>query len=248
MKNLIKYEFRKTLAIKLAILGLTAAAEIAFLLGLALNRERLIAISIVFLVMLAFGGIMVIGLATILILHRDMNTKQSHMLFMTPNSCYKILGAKVAENALSLVISGACFFALGALDITLVFARHGELDELWKTITSVLKSFNEHLTLDIPTMLTFTVGILGSWFATVTAACLADVVSAALLNGKRGNGFIAFLLFIVLSIAVSWIQNTCTGSISSIRAVFLVQAGIALVLSAGMIFATARIMETRLSV
>ena len=248
MKNLIKYEFRKTMAIKLAILGLTAAAEIAFLLGLALDREKLLAISIFFLVMLAFGGIMVIGLATIMILHRDMNTKQSHMLFMTPNSCYKILGAKVAENALSLVVSGACFFALGALDITLVFARHGGLDELWKSITAFLKSINEHLTLDIPTMLTFTIGILGTWFATVTAACLADVVSSALLNGKRGNGFIAFLLFIALAVAVSWIQNICTNSISGIRTVFLVQAGIALVLSAGMVFATARIMETRLSV
>ncbi len=248
MKALIKYEFRKTLSVKLAVLGLTAAAEIAFLLGLALGKENLTAIGTLFLTMLAFGGILVIGLATILTLHRDMNTKQSHMLFMTPNSCYRILGSKVGENALSLLFAGAFFFALGALDLTLLFAREASLQELWNMIRSFLRSINEKITLDIPTMLTLTAVVLSTWFTTVTAACLADVVSSALLNGKKSSGVIAFLLFIALSVLLSWVQNAVTVRISSIQIVFLVQAAIALVFSAAMYLGAARIMETHLSV
>ena len=248
MKNLIKYEFRKTLSVKLALLGLTAAAEIASLLALFLEKDNLLGVTIFLLTMLAIGGIMVVGLSTILTLHRDMNTKQSYMLFMTPNSCYKILGGKVVENALSLLLCGGCFFALGALDITLLFARAGGLKELWDAIDSMLRSINSQLTLDVNTMLAFTVGLLASWFATVTAACLADVVSSALLNGKKGNGFLSFVLFLVLSSLISWLQQVLTESVDSIRTGFLLHAVIALVLSAGMYFATARIMETRLSV
>ncbi len=248
MKNLLKYEFRKTLSVKLALLGLTAAAEIAFLAALFLNKENLLAISIFLLTMLALGGVMVAGLATILTLHRDMNTKQSYMLFMTPNSCYRILGAKVLENALSLLLCGGCFFALGTLDITLLFARAGSLKELWEAIGSMLRTINSELTLDVPNMLSFTIGLLASWFSAVTAACLADVISSALLNGKKGNGIIAFLIFLALSFLVSWLQQTLTSSVTSIQPRFLLQALIALVLSGGMYFATARIMETSLSV
>ena len=60
---------------------------------------------IVLLTMLAMGGIMVIGLASVVTLHRDVSTKQSYMLFMTPNSSYSILGAKMLENGLSILLA-----------------------------------------------------------------------------------------------------------------------------------------------
>ena len=63
------------------------------------------------LLMLAVCGVAVMGLESVFVLHRDMNTKQSYMLFMPPNSCYKILGAKVLECGAAILIAGAFFFA-----------------------------------------------------------------------------------------------------------------------------------------
>ena len=125
MMKLMKYEIRKTMMVKWIILGIAALLEVAFLIGLWADKNEMLAVSVVLLVLLAFGSILVIGLGSILTLHRDMNTRQSYMLFMTPNSSYRILGAKVLENGISIMLTGIFFFALGALDVTLLFMSCG---------------------------------------------------------------------------------------------------------------------------
>ena len=181
MKNLIKYEFRKTLSVKLILLGTAALAQLAFMIGLWTGRERIYSLGAFILLLLAFVGVAVIGLTSVLILHRDMNTKQSYMLFMTPNSCYKILGAKVIENGISLLLAAVFFFALGALDVSMLMAHEGRLADLWSLITQFLEGIDSRITLDTETLMSFAFGLLASWFSTVTCAYLADVVSTALL-------------------------------------------------------------------
>lgn len=248
MKHLMKYEFRKTLIAKLIILGTTAVLEILFLIGLYTKHDSLAGYSTIMLTMLAFGGVLFIGLQSVMTLHRDMNTKQSYMLFMTPNSSYKILGAKVLENGLSILMAGAFFFALGMLDISLALAKFGRLDELRKFFQDLVSAFNENILLDAPSLASLTFSLLAAWIATVTAAFLADVISAALLNGKRFNGVVTFLLFLVFNFCCAWVQNKATASIASYQTTFLVQGAIALAFSVLMYFVTARIMEDKLSV
>ncbi len=248
MKNLMKYEFRKTLSIKLMLLGAAALAQIVFLIGLYGNLDRVLSVGSVVLTMLAFGGIMVIGLASVVILHRDMNTKQSYMLFMTPNSCMKILGAKVLENGLSILLAGAFFFALGALDVTLLAAHQGQLEKLWELFTEFLHQMDNRITLDLPTMLSLTANLLSSWISTVSCAYLGVVIATALLTGRRWSGFVSFLIIVALLWFTGWIELTVTRQIQEIRTVFLVDTGIALLLSAIMYVITAQIMERRLSV
>ena len=79
MNKLMKYEFRKTLVVKLVLLGATVLAEIVFLWGLWGDKNRALGTGAALLTMLAFGGCMVIGLSSVVILHRDMNTKQSYI-------------------------------------------------------------------------------------------------------------------------------------------------------------------------
>ena len=248
MKNLMKYEFRKTLFTKLMVLGLTAMAQIAFLIGLYGDNERVLAAGVVLLTLLAFGGITVIGLASVVILHRDMNTKQSYMLFMTPNSSYKILGAKMLENGLSILLGGAFFFALGALDITLLFGRQGLLNELWNTLREMLQTIDSRITLDYPTMLALTANILATWISTVSCAYLGVVISTALFSGRRWSGFVSFLIILALLWLTGFIQLKGTAPIEAVRTVFLADAAIAMGLSAVMYLVTVQIMERKLSV
>ena len=247
MKNLMKYELRKTLATKLIILGITAAVEILFLAGLYLNKENLAGIAVFILIALTVGGISFIGLQSVLTLHRDMNTKQSYMLFMTPNSSYKILGAKVIENGLSILIAGGFFFALGMLDIGLAFARYGELGDMWHFFEEMIHTLNQNIQINAQSMACLAFGILASWIATLTMAYLADVVSAALLNGKKHNGVVSFLLFLALSFLLGFIQDQF-GSAAQINMTFIIHGCIALVFAVIMYLATAHIMETKLSV
>ena len=249
MLKLMKYEFKKTQMTKLILLAITALAEIAFLIGLYLmEKPSLLSASTVLLVFLAMGGIWVIGLESIVILHRDMNTKQSYMLFMTPNSSYRILGAKVLENGLSILLAGAFFFALGALDITLLFAKEGQLSDIWRMIQDLIHSLNQEIEINVHSLASFTFNMLSNWFLVIMTAYLADVVSSALLNGKKHNGVLSFVLFIVLSIATSYLARFMVSGVNGIEMKMVLDGVISLVFSVAMYVVTAQIMERKLSV
>ena len=253
MLKLMKYEFRKTWITKVILLGITAVAEAGYLIALYTDREDTVALTAGILTLLAIGGVMVIGLESVLTLHRDMNTKQGYMLFMTPNSCYKILGAKVLECGLSILVTGAFFFLLGSLDVTLLFAKSGELNQLWEMIQEFLRhlSFNDGqiaLSIDTQTMAALVFSLLTGWISTITTAYLADVVSAALLNGKRFNGLLSFALFLALSWLTSWVGRQAVASIGDACLLLVVDGVISLAFAVVMYIVTAQIMERKLSV
>ncbi len=251
MLKLIKYELRKTWFTKVILLVIAALAEIAFLVGLYGNRENTLVVSIVLLTILAVGGVMVIGLESVITLHRDMNTKQSYMLFMTPNSCYRILGAKLIECGISILLAGAFFFALGTLDLTLLFAREGILGRLWEQIREILSHFTVNgraLELTMRSMAAVTFDLLAAWIFIVSTAYLAVVISAALLNGKKCNGLVSFLIFLLLNWGCTHINTLITDPIRDNVTLMTVYGLIALLFAAGMYFATAVIMERKLSV
>ena len=251
MSKLFKYEFRKTWITKAILLGVTAVLEAVYLIALYTGGEETTALSAGLLAFLAIGGVLVIGLESVLTLHRDMNTKQGYMLFMTPNSSYKILGAKVLECGLSILVSGAFFFVLGALDITLLFAKAGELNRLWEMIREFISHFSVNgrgLVLDTKTLALLVFSLLTGWIGMITRAYLAVTVCAALLNGKKLNGLLSFLLFLVISWLLSFITRLITGSITDTQTVLFVDGWISLFFAAGMYWITATIMERKLSV
>ena len=118
MLKLMKYELRKTAFSKLVLLVITAVAEIAFLIGVFWKKDNILAMGIIFLVMCTIFGVIYIGIESVNVLHRDLNTKQSYMLFLTPKSSYQILGAKILENGISIIMAGAFFASLAAIDVT----------------------------------------------------------------------------------------------------------------------------------
>ena len=253
MKELLKYEFRKTWTAKLVVLGIAAVLEIVFLIGLALGPEgetgtRLIGISTPLLVMAAIFGVLFIGIQSVVILHRDMNTKQGYMLYMTPRNSYQILGAKYLENGLSLTLSGAAFFLLGLLDVTALFSRFGQLDQLWEMARQFMRMMGAEVELNTGVFLSFTVSMLASWLAVVAIAYLADIVSSALLNGKKLNGLISFVFFVLLSALHGWLQNLLLGRGMGFSEMMLAEAAISLAYSAIMYFLSAYVMDHFLSV
>ena len=249
MSKLLKYQLKKTWPLKLIILGITAVAELAFLITLFLdqNNHGAIGLTCVLLFFIAMGGTLLIGVQSVLTLHRDMNTKQGYMLYMTPKNSFQILGAKLSENGISLALAGGFFFLLGFLDVTLLFSRLGSLEELWNFFKDFVRTIGEEISLNATSILCLVVELLASWLATVSVAYLADIVSSALLNGRKMNGFLSFLFFILLTVLLNWIQNRFRTGMS-IEALLLVRAGIAVAYSALMYVVSAWVMDRYLSV
>lgn len=246
MLRLLKYEMRKTLMSKLILLGVTLVAQAIFLIGLWGKKDNTLAIGAVLLFFIATTGIALMGILSVATLHKDMNTRQGYMLFMTPNSCYKILGAKVIECGLSILLAGAFFFGLGYLDFSLLLGE-GTNKQIWDMINDMIQTVNKEIVLDAPHVSALVFGMLASWLCTITTAYLADVVSSSLLNGKKANWLVTFLLFLVLNYGISKILKLVPSSIGVIP-VLLWQGVIALVLAGAMYVITARLMEKYLSV
>lgn len=246
MFRLLKYELRKTLLAKLILLAVTFAAQAVFMFGYWGKNNDALVIGALLLFLIASNGIVLMGILSVITLHRDMNTRQGYMLFMTPNSCYRILGAKVIECGISILIAGAFFLALGLLDFSLVLGKDA-YEQIWEMFKTIMETISEQIRLDVPHISALVFGLLASWLCTITTAYLADVLSSSLLYGKKANWLVTIPMFFALNWAISWMLRLIPASVGIIP-VLLLQGAAALVLAVIMYMISARMMDKHLSV
>ena len=240
MLRLLKYEFRKTLFPKLVLLALLVIFEGIFLYGYWTGNNSTVTLGLSLFLFTFLCGFLAIGIISLVTLHKDMNTRQGYMLFMTPNSTYRILGAKVAENGLSMLGIGAVGLGICLLNFSLI---KQELE----FITSFLKNFGIGLTPTFPHLSALLVYIICDILCSVTTAYLADVICSSLLNGQKGSMVITFVLFALLNFGIQKIMGLVPASLD-IVVMFLLQGAIALALAVVMYIITARLMDRYLSV
>lgn len=198
MGKLMKYEFLKTKMSKLIILFVAAAAELLFLIGLFAKWDKGYLWGIILLAACAILGVFYIGIESILTLSKDLNTKQSYMLFMISKSSYQILGAKVLGSLITLAAAGLFFTLLAALDISLAGIYMDGLKEFLNTVEILLNSIFEDLP-SIQDILGVMILSILQWFLTIIIGYLAVILSCTVLAGKRLSGLISALLFFLIS-------------------------------------------------
>ena len=246
MLKLMKYEFRKTAFSKFILIAITVVAELAFLLGIFLKKDNLLSMGIMFLFLCAVIGIAYIGLESVIVLQRDLNTKQSYMLFLTPHNSYEILGAKVLENGISILITGVCFVLLAALDFSVAILYIGGVKEMMDMVNSFL-NISMNIVLDPIQLCLIFFTTLASWLVYIVNADLAVILSATVLAGKRGSGVAAFVIFLILS----WVFGTCLDHLpvpENMDIQYIIYILASLLISAGLYVVSGWVMEKKLSV
>lgn len=203
----MKYEFRKSASSKLILLVLTAVFELAFLGGVFFKGYNLMGTGMMFLILCAFFGVFYIGLEGIMTLYRDLNSKQSYMLFLTPKSSYEILGAKILENGISILMAGAFFIVLAVFDLTVATLCIGGAKELIDSIRQIMDiRLNIKIVSDAVILSVF--ASLVSWISIVVIADMAVILSwlfSQMLN--LVPAFDNMNLTLILEIAVSLVLS-----------------------------------------
>ena len=240
MLKLMKYELRKTAFSKLVLLVITAVAEIAFLIGVFWKKDNILAMGIIFLVMCTIFGVIYIGIESVNVLHRDLNTKQSYMLFLTPKSSYQILGAKILENGISIIM------ALAAIDVTVATLYIGGLKEMINLVSSFME-VNWSVTFTPAEAAFYFFGLLASWIVFIVNADLSVILSASVLAGKKGSGIAGFLIFLVISSVIGKLLDLIP-VLKSMELTFVLYIAASFAIAAVLYVISGWIMEKKLSV
>ena len=190
-------------------------------------------------------GIAVLGVQSMMTLHRDMNTKQSYMLFMTPKSCYAILGAKLMEGVLSILIAAGLCAGVAWLDAGLISQHFSQVQEITEFLRQIAQMVRVNM--DLMSIVNFCTNLLFSWIFMLTTAYFADVLVSSVFRGKKMGGLLAFVLFLVLNVLLNRAIEAVPVS-GDTTTQLLVNSGLCVAASVVMYIATARIMETKLSV
>ena len=246
MAKLLRYEFRKTLLAKIIMLAIAGTLELIFVISLLTDSRTLIAFSSLMLLSAATNGITFIGLWSLIVLHRDTNSKQSYMLFMTPNSSFRILGAKVIECALSILLVGACFTALGFLDVALVLNHFKALDDFLSMIRSLGGEVAKILSMDSGTIILLVLSVLSMYLMMVNIAFFADTLSSALLRGKKAGFLVTLAFFLAMFIGMIALLNLVPSTFDAKE--YLLRTAISLGVSVAAYLGGALLMDAKLSV
>ena len=206
MLTIMKYEIIRQRLSKYLMLGLLGVLEILFLIFLWLDKSEPLGYTIAGLVFLAIFSYMYVSLESIINYNQDLSRKSGYMLFMTPNSVYEILGAKILNSICTIVATAFLFGAAAFLDIMLIAIRYDDLKAFWEQIQSFLHEFVQ---LDISWEAIASALVLAVifWISTIAIAFLAITLTYTFLHGAPAKVLISFVLFIILNLAHSWISN-----------------------------------------
>lgn len=210
MFKLIKYEFRKQAFSKLVILAVLGLIEVFFLIGIGFDKEDMIGSSMGILALFTFGALFFLAFESIITFNNDLKLKQSYMLFLTPNTTYGIVGAKVLYAAIQIVIAGIAFVAIFAVNGGILVAKFSSIAQI-KEI--VLQGMNQLLNIDIKaSVVLLAVGIaIFMWLSTVTAAFFSITLSSTFLANKRFKGLVSFVIFLLINYVYGLITEHTIG-------------------------------------
>ncbi|WP_283685066.1 hypothetical protein [Parablautia sp. Marseille-Q6255] len=247
MLKLMKYEFKKTMFSKLILLLITALSEASFLVGVFAHWDRALQLGMTGLILCAMVGVFYIGLESLLVFHRDLNTKQSYMLFLTPRNSFQILGAKVLENGLSIFVTGLFYLVLAAADWSIGVLYIGGVKEFVDALNLILESINITFHIQFVDTLAVLCTLLAGWLMAVVIGYLAIILSATVFAGKKFSGLVSFFLYLLIVWGCGEILNFLPEFENMTTQYFVMTAG-SLVLVAVMYVISGWIMDRKLSV
>lgn len=201
MGNLIKYEWRKQRLTRILILASLLAFIVLFLIGGLIKNETIVAVSILIITFAGMFGIFYVGIENLVILNRDLKTKQSYMLWMVPHSTYEILGAKLIAGILQMVFVFLAFFAAGVVTVTVTAASEGSLGDLLRSLGRLFKEVTNS-NVDWGAFFGVCLLLLISWINVMMVGFLAIILTRTVLLNARFGGVIAVIVFFLINIGI----------------------------------------------
>ena len=216
MLKLIKLELFKSKNILIYFFSIIFLTEILFLIGYALDKEILIAITTFLLSIMAVVSIVAIIIYSVILYLPDISKKPGYMLFSTPNSAYKILGSKIIVTLIFGFLLFILFSLLGVFDIYLLTK---DIDTSEITLESIFKSIIDALSEEPVGITLFLASTLSQFVSNITIIYFSITLTYTFLSNVKFKNFIAFLVFVAVNVGISIIKFAIQSAMSLTGAV-----------------------------
>ena len=205
MLKMMKYEYRRGVFPLLVVITALAAAELLFVIGIFAEKNLLAGLGITFLMLGGFASFMFVLIYGVIIYSQDLKNKTGYMVFMTPISNYKIIGAKLLSILLTGVTLVAFLGLLIVVDYNLLKSHNGGVASAEFVLDEILGTRGLSIGSVIANVVVFIVVALIQFYTMITIAYLAVSLSSTVLQNKKIKGVVSFILFVALYVLVSYI-------------------------------------------
>lgn len=202
MLKMMKYEYKRALGALKILLAIVALIEVYFLVGTTMKEGLHTGIASGLLVFSAIACYMFVLIYGISNYNKDLKSKTGLLVFMTPVSTYRILGAKLLSILLTGITLVAVLFGLFTIDYSYAASIY-HFDGIISFFKEMFESMGADITGALWSLLAFIVMFLIQFFMTTTMAYLAISLSSTVLQNKKSKGFVSFVLFIAIYMMVN---------------------------------------------
>lgn len=207
MLKLTKYEFRKNRTTLLIIALGFLILQGYFMGSIFLEKEMHSAVSAMLLFMYSMVCYFAMFILAVSNYSKELNSKSSYLIFMTPNSPLSIIFSKMLNiliigTAIVLVIIG-----LGFLDIKLLMDTYPEVGDFTEMINEMMEVIGIDVGAFVIKIVAFIALFLISFFCSITMIYFAITLSATFLQNNRFRGLLSFGLFMLFTYLIGWIAD-----------------------------------------
>lgn len=206
MLKLMKYELRKQINSKIIMLVVIALLEILFFYGIAADKDNTVAMAVILITLALYTMFIFLYIESIITFSKDMKTKNSYMLFMTPNSSFTILAAKIISNFIQLVVFSVIFTGVIVMDTNIILERFNSINDVVESAKQMLEIFGDINFTSLDVVLSV-LGFIFEYTFFLGLAFFSITSTSTFLANKRCKGFISAVIFIASMIIISKIYN-----------------------------------------
>jgi len=198
MLKLIKYEFlRKYKLILMTIISAVIANLFLITKGVSGSTSFLVFFPLVLFILYVSDIIRMYS--------DDLNKKTGYMLFMTPNSGYKIIASKLITAVFEGLAILLLYFVFILLNGTYIFYAAGvNFDEIMRSINSALSGSLGlnlgHVFVFLLTALVFIIGFIVTVYTAIT-------IRKSIFSEMKFGGTLSFIIFIGLNWVISFVSS-----------------------------------------
>lgn len=209
MLKLTKYELRKNLlgiGIVAGIICVLQALFMFFCLTENINYTSLFGGLLIIAASVSYFIVFIFGVVTYYS-YRELSSKSSYLIFMTPNSSLSIITSKLLYTLIIGIGISAIFIGFGVLDIFMMAGVFGDLADALKNFSEMLKIMGIDVVNIIINIVAGIISFLIAFFFLISLAYFAITLSSTALQNNKIKGFISVILFCVLAYATIKISS-----------------------------------------